>query len=383
MFQLVVPSEILAITGVGIGTLYLGLRRSRLSRVAPSYSSNNESEATRYQSEYGYNEHAFIAAAVQPELWQDPVGKGAVSYVESGKIWMVGGEPLADESDLKSLTARFLAHAASKRKIVAFLPTTERFAQTASALPDVRIIKVGASPYFDLTKWNPRGNSAKKLRLGCNRARRAGIVIEQVCAITPEFKTEVDELSRRWSEGRRAGVKFGWLFEVMPFQNEVARRYFTARQPDGRLVGLLSASPIPARSGWYLEDVLRDIDAPDGTSDLLVFEALNRLAQSGAQLATLGTVPLSTKGGDGLTVGNNYLIEKAFGLARRSMRRMYSFDGLGCFKSKFVPCWWENEYVIVTKGQIIPPRVANALFNVLLPGGVVQAARILLSNHGA
>jgi len=381
MFQIVVPTEILAITGVGIGTLYLGLRRSRLGRVALSYSAENEPEAARFQSEFGYNEHSFIGSAVQPELWRDPVGKGAVSYVQSGKVWIVGGEPLSGEADLQAVTARFLAHARERRKIVAFLPATERFAHTAAALPNMRVVKVGASPYFDLKKWDPRGNSAKKLRLGCNRGRRAGLVVEEAREVTPSFKAEVDELTRRWTEGRRAGVKFGWLFEVMPFQNEAARRYFTARRPDGTLAGLLSASPIPTRNGWYLEDVLRDRDAPDGTADLLVFEALKRLGESGAEMATLGTVPLSTKGGEALSVGNNFLVEKAFSAARRSLRSMYSFDGLGCFKSKFVPCWWENEYVVVTKGHTISPRVANAVFNVLLPGGVLQAAQIVLSHH--
>ena len=50
-----------------------------------------------------------------------------------------------------------------KKKIVAFVPTTEKFANSIAG-ENVRVIKVGASPYFDLTKWHPTGNCAKTLR---------------------------------------------------------------------------------------------------------------------------------------------------------------------------------------------------------------------------
>jgi phosphatidylglycerol lysyltransferase len=193
----------------------------------------------------------------------------------------------------------------------------------------------------------------------------------------------VDTLSAEWTGSRRAGVGFGWLFGVEPFSHSAAKKYFAARTPDGALVGVLAASPIPARDGWYLEDVLRSRNAPDGTSDLLVVEALRTLAAGGAKLATLGTVPLSEKGEAGLCVGHNRLVERAFRFSRKRLNRLYNFEGLGHFKSKFVPCWWENEYVVVTKGHVMPPRVANALFNVLLPGGLIQIIRILLSGNGS
>jgi phosphatidylglycerol lysyltransferase len=178
-------------------------------------------------------------------------------------------------------------------------------------------------------------------------------------------------------------VRFGWLFELMPFQNAEFKRFFAAHDPDGRLMGILAASPIPAREGWYLEDVIRGNDAPDGTSDLLVFETLRTLADSGAKIATLGTVPLSTRGGDGISCGRNRAVETMLDLSRKQLKGLYNFDGLGHFKSKFVPCWWENEYVVVTKGHLLPPRVANALFNIAIPGGLGHVLLVMLLGTAA
>jgi phosphatidylglycerol lysyltransferase len=144
-------------------------------------------------------------------------------------------------------------------------------------------------------------------------------------------------------------------------------------------MGILAASPIPAREGWYLEDVIRGNEAPDGTSDILVFEALKALAAQGAKIATLGTVPLSTRGGEGISCGHNRAVEAILDISRKQLKALYNFDGLGHFKSKFVPTWWENEYVVVTKGHLLPPRVANALFNIAIPGGLGQVLLVTLT----
>jgi lysylphosphatidylglycerol synthetase-like protein (DUF2156 family) len=319
-----------------------------------------------------------IGSSLDSEIWLCPDGRGAVPYAVSGSIWMVAGEPLAAGSDLGDVTRGFLAEARRRRKTVAFLPATERFARAVSN-EDFRIIKVGASPYFDLTKWNPRGNAAKHLRAGVNRGRRSGLSVAEVTELTPEFRSEVNSLMHDWGQNRRAGVRFGWLFESIPFDKADEKRYFAARDAVGTLVGVIAASAIPARDGWYLEDIFRRSDAPDGTSDLLVFETLRILARSGAKLATLGTVPLSSRGGNAISRGRNGLVERGIDISRSKLGGLYNFDGLGQFKAKFVPCWWENEYIVVSRGRLMtPPRVANALFELAVPGGLLSVLSIVI-----
>ncbi len=379
MLSVIALSEIVACAGTGAGTLYLSWKRLRTPGRSAVIHPQNEGEALSLQSKYGYNEHSFVGVGVQAEVWVDALTGGIVSFNERGKVWVAAGEPLGRDEDLAGITARFLAHARARKRIVAFLPTTEKFAKSIASR-DVRIVKVGASPYFDLQKWNPRGNSAKKLRSGVNHARRAGISVEEVSNVTEEFRREAESLSQEWSDHRRAGVHFGWLFELAPFRYSAARKYFAARTPDGKLQGLIAASPIPARAGWYLEDVLRSVDSPSGTSDILVFEALTSLAACGVRLATLGTVPLSEKGSDCVSVGHNFLVERSLKFSRRHLTSLYNFKGLGTFKSKFVPSWWEGEYVIVSKGVLISPRVANAILSIIVPGGLFQILQILLSD---
>src|SRR5207249_7276618 len=142
----------------------------------------------------------------------------------------------------------------------------------------------------------PRGDSAKKLRAGVNQAHRAGVEVEMIPdGIDESLKRETARLCMHWLDTRRAGTTFGWLVALDPFLHSEYKKYFAARL-NGRLIGFLAASPIPARKGWYLEDVLQEPDAPRGTATLLVFEALTKLKLEGVDLATLGTSPLATDG---------------------------------------------------------------------------------------
>jgi len=367
MFHLLAVSEVLACASAGASTLYLTLRRASHKPWLTIIPKNDDCDLDKLRLLHGYNEHTYVLDSEEGLVWNDK-GRAAVCYVERGNVWLVTGEPLAGDDELFEVTQKFVAYARDKRKLVVFLPTSERFAR-AVAGRNFRIHKIAASPYFDLQKWNPRGNSAKGLRLGVNRARRAGVSVEAVTHITGVFRREVDGLCEKWLEGRLACISFGWLFRLAPFRNADAKKYFAARSDDGRLVGVLAASPIPARNGWYLEDVLRSVDAPDGTSELLVAEALHALATCGARLATLGTVPLSDIRSDDLT-SNGYLLNRVLDLTRANLRSVYNIEGLKCFKSKFVPCWWESEYVVVSKGFLRAPRTGIAVLRVVFGEGV-------------
>ena len=209
------------------------------------------------------------------------------------------------------------------------------------------------------------------MRAGVNQARRAGVEVEMISeSVDAALKKETAQLCLRWLDMRRAATTFGWLIALDPFLHSEHKKYFAARV-DGKLVGFLAASPIPRRKAWYLEDVLREPDAPNGTSTLLVFEAFAKLKAEGATLATLGTTPLTTEGPDDLR-GGHPMVLRTLDMASRHLGGFYSFEGLHRFKARFVPSWWESEYVLLQHGAMVPTRVAHALLRAIVPGGLKQ-----------
>jgi phosphatidylglycerol lysyltransferase len=360
----------LAAGGAGYSARYLQLR-VRTARASRFSVEDVTDELLRLQTLYGYNAHSLVSIAPGARLWSAPSIDGAIIYNEFGHVWLAVGDPLAADDMMGELARLFVIAARQKRRIAAFAPATARFAQEG-VKAGLSAVKVGAAPYFDLQTWAPRGDSAKKVRSGINQAHRAGIRVEAVAAIREEIKEEVATLCQRWLKTRRAATNLGWLFILDPFQHAEMKRFFAARDERGRLVGFLVASPIRAREGWYLEDVLRPPNAPPGTADLLIFEALRNLAAEGAKVATLGTAPLADQGGHAVATGDYPLVEWMLCVAAARLERFYNFEGLRRFKSKFAPSWWESEYVLVPRGVMVPPRVTYAIIRAIVPGGVPQ-----------
>lgn len=374
MSGLIIASEFLLLAGgAGLSTYYLRREMAKAEGSKSIVASDLTEKLLHLQAIYGYNEHSLVSISDKHRSWFDFETQSGISFTEHGKIWLVAGETLASEDNIENATHKFIRIAKQNKKLVAFLPTTEKFA-SMFASDELKAVKIGASPYFDLRTWNPRGDKAKKMRAGTNQARRAGVTIEKAEPHGIKFYEEVTELCKDWSRSRCAGVQFQWLFDLAPFRDVKSKKFFAARDTAGKMVGLLVASPIPAREGWYLEDVLRLQDAPRGMADLLVYETLKMLADDGAKLATLGTVPLGAGGDDLFTARKSFFEEKLLGFSRRRLESFYSFDGLRRFKAKFVPCWWEGEYALVPKGFCTSPRVAAAFVQAILPENFVKSA---------
>lgn len=327
-------------------------------------------ELLRLHTLYGYNAHSLVSIAPGALRWSTPDIDGAVIYGEFGRVWLAAGDPLAPLEERAELARQFAAYAKGKNRVVAFVPVTSGFARLM-APNDFAAVKVGAAPFFDLQTWNPRGECAKKLRAGVNQARRAGVEIaEPVGGIDERLRNETAQLCLRWLGSRRSATTFGWLVALDPFLHLEHKRYFTARV-DGRLVGFLAVSPIPLRKGWYLEDVIREPNAPNGMATLLVADTLKRLKEEGAILATLGTAPLATDGSNDVPTENRR-VARALEIASSKLSGFYNFAGLRQFKGRFVPSWWESEYALHQRGVAIPPRVGHAIVRALVPGGLTQ-----------
>ena len=362
----------LAAGGASYGAKYVRNKvRQHRSLARRSKLPDPTEELLRLQAKYGYNAHSLVSIAPGANAWLVPGLDGAIVYGEFGRVWLAAGDPIAKPEDVQALLEGFLAAARKERRIVAFVPATENFAYQATAM-NLTALKIGAAPYFDLQAWKPRGNSAKKMRAGVNQALRSGVRIELISDLNERIKREVADLSLDWLKSRPAATTFGWLLALDPFLRFETKKVFAARDKDDRMIGLLSVSPIPARNGWYLEDVLRAETAPSGTSDLLVVEILKHLKTEGATLATLGTTPLAKEGEDNLSTREHPVIELALRTMSRRLGVFYNFEGVKTFKSKFVPTRWESEYVLVQDAAMVSTHVAHAMLRALVPGGVKQ-----------
>jgi lysylphosphatidylglycerol synthetase-like protein (DUF2156 family) len=204
--------------GAGYGARYMKMRidaamlarrRSRLP--------DPTGELLRLQTLYGYNPHSLVSIAPGAMLWSTPDIDGAIIYGEFGRVWLAAGDPLAPLEDMAELARQFASVAKKKNRVLAFVPTSAEFARLVVP-KDFLAVKVGASPYFDLQTWNPRGDSAKKIRAGVNQAHRSGVTVEMFPdGVDEKLKQETAQLCMKWLGSHRSATTFGWLVALDPF----------------------------------------------------------------------------------------------------------------------------------------------------------------------
>jgi phosphatidylglycerol lysyltransferase len=298
---------------------------------------------------YGYEYQSFLSLYGGMQSWVSRDPEAAVVYRRVGRVAVVAAAPLTARGDLLEVTRRFLDFCGRQKLDCLMLPVGGEYAAIARSC-GMALLHIGESGYFKLPEWRPAGDRAKKVRAGVNQAARAGVRVEPYDPSQPldlRARAEIEEVCQAWVNTREVDA-LGWLLELDPFHLSENKRYFLARRSDGKLEGMLVCSPIYARDGWYLEDLIRRPGAERGVSELLIVEALKRLAAEGAGLATLGTSPLAGVEPQGPFKQTSRLLK----LIYEHLDAFYHFKALHRFKAKFAPSFVDQEYV-----AIYPPRI--------------------------
>ena len=252
---------------------------------------------------------------------------GLVAYVDTKSAWVAGGGPVAPPDRLEAVARAFVSAAKERGLRASFFAVGPGF--EARGFPRVR---VGEQPFWDPRRWDEVVREHASLRYQLRRARAKGVSVRQVDAgemSDPGSATRraVEGLVDAWL-GARPLAPMGFLVDVEPFDFPGERLYFVAERED-RVIAFLNAVPIYARRGWFIEDLLRASDAPNGTAELLVDHAMRAAAERGSELVSMGLAPLAGH------------VPRRLRVARAVSRPLYDFRGLHAFKAKLRPHGWE------------------------------------------
>lgn len=262
-----------------------------------------------------------------------------VAYADTGSAWVSAGEPVCAAERTRDVVERFTQVAQSANRRACFFHVSEGFL-AQSGLSSTHI---GELPVWDPCAWRAILQSTRSLREQLRRARAKGVTTRIVSADEIEneaapLRAQCDALIARWLHGRRMSeLKFMVLLHPYGYPGE--RRYAVAER-DGNVVGMAVALPIYGRGGWFVEDLLRDPHAPNGTAELLVDALMQTFAAEGVRYATLGLAPLAGEVGPLLALTRHYTT------------RLYNFPGVRSFKEKLKPARWEPVYLAHPRGEL-------------------------------
>lgn len=299
-----------------------------------------------------------------------------IGYVEAAGWRVVAGEPVCAPGDTAAVVRRF---AAGGR--VAFVGAERPFidALAAAGLPHDALV-IAEQPDFDPAGYTLDGPARRSLRAQVNRARNKGVRVRRVeaeeLADRPgALRAEIERVLARWLASRRMSV-MRFMVDVEPFTHPERRRYYVADHGD-EPVGFLAAVPVYGRDGWFLEDVCRTPDAPNGTAELLIDAALADARDRGDGYVTLGMAPLA--GVDGGPGPHRRLRRFMLWCAARA-GALYDFSGVHRFKARFRPDRWTPQHLVAVPGPVGPAALRallTAFAGGLAPFALDTLARLL------
>lgn len=293
-----------------------------------------------------------------------------VAYVDTGAAWVAAGAPVAAPESIRDVAMAFVNAARASGRRCVFAATEDRL--RVEAAPALRSLVIGEQPIWDPREWPDILASHRSLREQLRRARAKGVTIRLLTAdelASPIMHGTLTRIIERWL-ATRAMAPMGFLVHVDPFTFPAFRRCFVA-ELDGRVIAFAGVVPVPARGGWFIEDLIRDPDAPNGTGELLTDAVMRWAADDGCDWLTLGLAPL---------VGDVTGLLRA---ARTSTSLFYDFDGLQRYKAKLRPDSWSPIYLMYPPTQGATRSVIDTLVAFSRGGLLRFGVRTLLRGPSA
>ncbi|MGA2411688.1 MAG: phosphatidylglycerol lysyltransferase domain-containing protein, partial [Candidatus Binataceae bacterium] len=230
---------------------------------------------------------------------------------------------------------------------VCYVCAADRLRDTMSESKRHSTIVIGAQPVWNPQDWRSLINARRAIRQQIARARNKGITVEAIPAVCGKDDPELKRVLAEWLRARGL-PPMHFLVEPLAVHGELADRLLLVARRRGSMAAYLIASPVPARNGCLIEQVVRSPRAPNGSSELLIDAAMRHFAEEGRDYATLGLVALSSKA-VGTSAINPWWLKLITALARAHANRFYNFRGLERFRMKLAPAGWETIFAIANE----------------------------------
>lgn len=323
-------------------------------------------QARQLVLDHGWNATCYQILNPGIQRWFSAQSDAVVGFVRSAGYRIVAGDPICSPERLPEVVEEFETDTHQRGLSSCYFAADERLADLLATRGPLDRILLGAQPVWRPEDWTEILESKASLRAQLNRARNKGVEVRRHY---PESTTPPRDLLRcleDWLDTRGL-PPLHFLVEPDTLGRLDDRRVFVAELPEGdgsrsvgrRSVGFLVASPIPKRNGWLIEQNIRGLGAPNGTTELLLDAAVRTLADEGAEYLTLGLCPLSRRADVEAPV-QRWWLRALLAWVRAHGRRFYDFNGLDAYKAKFLPQRWEPIYAI-TSERTIGPRTLWAI----------------------
>ncbi len=306
---------------------------------------------------YGWNAMAYQILNPGFTLWFSAAGDAVIGYVSKSRTRVVGGAPVCDRARVHAVANEFREDAHNKRESVCFFGAGARLEAALVGAGWWSAAGLGAQPSWNPQNWDELIRRRASIRAQLNRARNKDVTVQSRDKLSEIELADLRGCLDEWLATRGLPPLH---FLVEPKTLSVLEdRFLIVASRNGKAIGFIVASPVRARNGWLIEQIVRGRNAINGTAELMIDCAMREMARRGATYATLGLCPLSRHSRFEAARMPPWL-RLAFTWVRAHGARFYNFEGLDSFKTKFEPEQWED-IVALADSPTFPPKALWAI----------------------
>jgi lysylphosphatidylglycerol synthetase-like protein (DUF2156 family) len=273
--------------------------------------------------------------------------EGIAGYVQTSKIIAFFGEPLCAENDYSAAIEELVNFSASEKKSCLFLMVGEMFLRHSLEFRDCSCLKIGDDFIFDVQTYVPKGNKLSVVRTPANFARKQGSIVKEYnpsysrdLRLENEFILVAKRWLRTFSRFRASLMELNDGEKI--FEHREIKRYFYV-ELNGKVTAIMTCLPIYGRDGYFFDQTIRDVDAPNGVIELMTLEMIRIFKEEGRKAATFGISPLLD-----ITTIHNFsgFAHLLVLLANSISERLFHMHNLYHFRKKFRTNNSETLYLI-------------------------------------
>lgn len=320
---------------------------------------------------HGWNATAYQIVNPGIDHWFSANGDAVVGFVDSAGIRVVAGAPVSSQQRLPAVIREFEKASLDDGRGVCYFGAEARLESALRESREHSMALLGAQPAWSPASWVEKADGLSSLRAQFNRATNKGVTVREWPAAEAAGSPRLGAVLARWLEGRGL-PPMHFLVEPSTLERLDDRRIFVASRivehgkASDQILAFAVLSPVPARNGWLVEQFPRIPDAPNGTIELLLREAVRSIAVDKAEYITLGLAPLAKRDEFPHDSEPGWL-NAALRVTAAHGNRFYSFEGLESFKAKFQPDNWEPVYA-VQRSRSFTPRALYAIAGAFASG---------------
>lgn len=285
---------------------------------------------------HGSNATSFQITKKQFQYYFDE--DGCIGYVDTGKAWVVAGEPVCASQQQIPLAIKFIQTAQKSGKRVVFFGVKNSFTNNKFFTK----IPIGDEAFLNAQNWSQEVKNNKSFHEQVKRAQAKNVSVHKIDV--QEFddpksnlKYKCEQLINLWLAAKPiAPMAFMVSFDPFIFSKE--SHFFLATQKN-EIVGLLIAVPIYTQNGCFFEHIIRSPFAPNGTSELLIHTAIQEVKERKQNYVSLGLTPFYNE------------VPPYFQIIRTFTRGLYDFQGLRFFKQKIPTIQFQPLYIVTPQQQ--------------------------------